>query len=145
MTIQRTRWSPDTCDCIIEYEWDDAEPSETRNHNLSTYVKRCSDHAIGNIPTDSNRFDVVKEENVRKNNGLDTILQNAPTSLFDIDAESGSRVFKRGITVNWTWTGTAPNRNIAISITGITLTTQQKNNLKTFLDNRFGVGKVVLA
>ena len=142
MTLHTTRWSPDTCSCVIEYTWDDTDPQETRQHTLSTYVSRCAAHdAVG---PDSNRYDTVKEENTRKNFAHQGILDNGPSSLFDLTPE-GARVLKNGITISWAWTGTAPNRVITISYAGITLTNQQRNTAQAWLNNRFGVGKVVLA
>jgi hypothetical protein len=130
-----TRWSPDTCDCIIEYD---------ENINLTNVIQRCPAHQ--GLANNAAVFDSVKEENPRKNQALDEILQRGPSSIFDVDAESGQRVFKKGITVDWAWTGgTAPNRVITLTVNGITLTTTQKNAIRTFLDNRFGVGKVILA
>lgn len=32
MAIQTTRWSPDTCNCVILYQWDDALPDDQRVH-----------------------------------------------------------------------------------------------------------------
>lgn len=129
-----TRWSPDTCGCVIEYD---------ENINLTSVVQRCPAHQT--LLDNPSIFNSVKEENSRKNIGIhDLLLNNAPTSLFDIDAESGNRVFKKNIVVDWTWSGVAPNRVLTINVTGVTLTTNQKNAIKTFLDNRFGVGKVVL-
>lgn len=129
-----TRWSPDTCDCVLEYD---------DQFNLINVVQRCTAHQ--NLANNAAVYNTVKDENPRKNIGLDLILQNGPASLFDTDSESGNRVFKRGITVNWVWSGTAPDRVLTLNVIGITLTTNQKNAIKTFLDNRFGANKVILA
>jgi len=59
-----TRWYPDTCDCVIEYEWDDSESEEVRTHTLKRVVAKCHAHKA----VDHNSlFDVVLEENRRKN------------------------------------------------------------------------------
>jgi hypothetical protein len=137
-----TRWSPDTCTCVLEYEWDDTDPSETRQHNLKTYVSKCAAHT--SLATDSDRYTSVKDENSKKNITLGDILTNGPSSLFD-EAADGSRTLKGNITYNWSWSGTAPNRVLTVSFTGITLTQQQKNNLQTFINNKFGAGKIILA
>jgi hypothetical protein len=49
---------------------------------------------------------------------------------------------KNNITYDFSWSGTAPDRVLNISFTGITLTNQQKNTIRTVLNNRFGIGKV---
>ena len=138
MTIQTTRWRPDTCPCIIEYTWDDTVPESSRVHTLSSITK-CNIHTS---LTNNSAYSTVLDENPRKNLSLLTCLENGPTALFDtID---GTRQLKGNITFNWSWSGTAPNRVLTISFTGITLTTNQRNTIQTFLNNRFGVGKVTL-
>lgn len=141
MTKHVTRWSPDTCNCIIEYEWDDLDPPENRPHTLFNYINSCQAHSI--LPTDNDSYTTVKEENIRKNIAHQGILNNGPNSLYDV--VDGNRILKNNITISWTWSGVAPNRVITISYTGITLTQQQRNIAQTWLDNRFGVGKVILA
>lgn len=32
MPFRTTRWEPDTCDCVVEYDWDDAVSQDTRVH-----------------------------------------------------------------------------------------------------------------
>lgn len=140
MAKHTTRWSPDTCSCVIEYEWDDLDPPETRTHTLFNYVNRCTAHTI--LPNDSDRYLSVKEENTRKNIAHQGILDNGPNGLFDI--VDGNRVLKNNIAISWSWGGIAPDRVLTISYSGITLTQQQKNAIQTFLNNRFG-GKVIIA
>jgi hypothetical protein len=127
-----TRWSPDTCECVIEYNAD---------VTLSRVVQACAAHQGG---TEATVFQTVLEENPRKNHSINEILQNAPAAMFDIDAESGQRVFKRGITVDFAWSGIAPNRTLTLTVTGITLTANQKTAIQNKLDTRFGAGKVTV-
>lgn len=141
MTIQTTRWSPDTCDCIIEYQWDDTELADTRTHTLGNYIRKCVAHA--SLASDTTRYQTVTEENPRKNLTYQGMLDNGPASLYDIQ-QDGTRTLKNGITFSWTWSGTAPNRLLTISYTGVTLTGAQKNTAQTWLNNRFGAGKVIL-
>jgi len=140
MVINTTRWSPDTCDCSIEYTWDSESSESTRVHTFSNVVNKCQAH---NAITDNALFNLLMDENPRKNIAHQLILDNGPTSLSDI--VDGSKQLKAGITLNFSWSGTAPNRVLTISYTGITLTTNQKNSVQTFLNNRFGVGKVLIA
>lgn len=42
--MHTTRWSPDTCDCVVEYDWDDAEPTNVRKHTLKKMVNTCPLH-----------------------------------------------------------------------------------------------------
>ena len=140
MTIKTTQWRPDTCDCIIEYSWDDTQSEDTRTHNLSKIVKSCSIHA-GN--PDTTIWNTVMEENPRKNKAIDEIVQRAPDQFVDI-AQDGTRTLKQGITIDFEWTGSPPNRLIRMIIKGVTLTQTQFNNLQTRLDTRFSPGKVTL-
>lgn len=44
--LQVTRWRPDTCGCILEYEWDSDETETQRVHRLVNVVNQCSTHLI---------------------------------------------------------------------------------------------------
>jgi hypothetical protein len=127
-----TRWSPDTCECVIEYNDDGT---------LSTVVNACPAHQGDNEQT---IFENVKEENPRKNKSLKEILDNAPTGMFELDPESGTRIFKKGITVDFGWTGTKPNRILTLTVKGTTLTPTQINAVQSKLNTKFGVGKVTV-
>ncbi len=61
------RWSPDTCECIVEYSWDDTEPDSTRRHNLVTLVNKCIAHSHLDNPS---LWTAVMGENQDKNRVL---------------------------------------------------------------------------
>jgi len=138
-------WTLDSCspnpanNCQVEVD---------NNFNFIRFIRKCPLH-VG-LSDDAAGFSVLWNpqntgENQRgPNNTLAEILDKGPTALYDI-ATDGTRTFKRGITVDWAWSGTEPNRVLTITVIGITLTTNQRNTVTTFLNNRFGVGKVVLA
>ena len=140
MTIRKTRWANDTCDCVVEYTVDDSVPQDSMVPILSNVVNKCPFHS--SLPSDTDVWNSIKEENPRKNNALQHILDNGPTSLYDL--AGSSKVLKAGITFNFSWSGTAPNRVLTVSFTGITITPAQKNTAQAFLNNKFGVGKVVV-
>jgi len=145
VTIKTTRWAPDTCQCVLEYSWDDTVAEDQRTHTPTTVVQRCTAHQT--LPNTAEAvFNTIMDENPRKNKALYEILMNAPsTSWYDIiDSVSGARQFKNNIVINWTWSGTAPNRVITITFTGISLTNAQRNTLQTRLNTLFGTGKVIL-
>ena len=127
-----TRWQPDTCECIIDYNEDGT---------LSKVVKACDAH---DGDTEDKIFQNVKEENPRKNNSLKEILDNAPPGLFEVDPDSGTRVFKKGINVDFQWTGVKPNRTLNLTVKGTTLTPTQINAVQAKLNNKFGTGKVTI-
>ena len=124
-----TRWSPDTCECVIEYNEDGT---------LSKVVNACDAHKGG---TEATTFSAVLEENPRKNKSLKEILDNAPPGLYDTDPDSGTRIIKKGINADFQWSGIAPNRTLTLTIKGITLTANQLNALENKLNARFE-GKV---
>lgn len=104
------------------------------------WIRRCPTHVL--LSDDLATFNQIHEENTRgSSNAFWTMLQNAPAALFDTDS-GGTRTFKRGITVSWSWIGTFPNRILNITISGITLTTTQQNTIRNAVNNRFGSGKV---
>jgi hypothetical protein len=142
MVIKTTRYSPDTCGCSLEYTWDDSLPESSRTHTLSNYVTKCPAHQ--GLATDQDRWNAVFEENPRKNFAVQNILDNSPTTALYDTTPSGNRVVKPTVGVNFSWSGTAPNRVLSLSFTGVTLTTNQKNTLNTALNTRFGSGKVTL-
>lgn len=139
--IKTTRWRPDTCDCILEYTWDDTLTPDQITHTLDKIVRRCSAHET--LVDDTTVYNTVKEENPRKNITVQLLLDNAPTSVYDVQVD-GSRTFKKGIEVTWAWTGVSPNRLMTITVIGITLTTNQKNVIQTKLNERFGINNVTI-
>jgi hypothetical protein len=34
MSLQVTTWSPNTCGCVISYQWDDTVPQASRTHKF---------------------------------------------------------------------------------------------------------------
>jgi hypothetical protein len=133
-------WTLDTCgfnetkeNCQIEI----AEP-----WTFVGFVRKCPAHQ--NVPDNQAGMDIVHQENRRgKGNALSAILEAAPSTLFDTLAD-GTRDFKRGINVSWSWSGVVPDRVLNVNISGVTLTTNQQNTARNFVNNRFGVGKVLL-
>lgn len=43
--INITRWSPDTCNCVIEYSWDAETSEDDRVHRFHQVVEQCEEHA----------------------------------------------------------------------------------------------------
>lgn len=105
-------------------------------------MNRCPEHSV--LPDNNAAYTGVKEENTRKNIAYQGILDVGPAALYDLQ-QDGNRTLKNNITFNWTWSGTPPNRVMTLSYSGITLTQQQKNTAQTWLNNKFGTGRVVLA
>lgn len=72
MATQKTRWTPDTCGCVVDLEWDDAQPETARTHRMAV-VRTCHAHAAqADAPA------VVTAENQRKNQALQALAADFP-------------------------------------------------------------------
>jgi len=78
--IHVTRWHPDTCSCVIDFEWDDTDPPTDRSHTFKQAVFLCPDHVGLKGPP---LLDVVLEENTRKNRVLTLAQKLDPTIMSD--------------------------------------------------------------
>jgi len=128
MAIQITRWKPDTCDCTIEYEWDDTVPPESRTHTFNNLVDKCSAHsALG----DSSVWSALIDENPRKNKTVAIIYDLLST-------QNKKNAFLAAFTFDFD-----ANRVLLLHSNG-SLTQQEKNNAQNALNTQFGTGKVVV-
>lgn len=78
-----TRWSLDTCGCVIDYEWDDVQSEDMRVHKLSNVVMKCAAHSKYN---GSKLYDVLVAENTHKNKTIGKIIEMFPNE-FPVDAD----------------------------------------------------------
>lgn len=131
MAIQITRWSPDTCDCIVEYSWDDNTSEDTRIHTIANVVNRCVAHQA--LVNKNTHFNTLMEENPRKNKILEGLRASFP-ALTRTDNE-GNIVLKDGI-ISWSFDA---NRVLQVSIPSLSPT--QRTVAQTWADNNLGVGK----
>ena len=139
MAIQTTRWSPDTCGCILEYTWDDSVPAASRVHTISRAVNVCNAHT--GLVSLTDVWNNILPENQRKNLTYSQLLTISGMSSTD---SNGNLVLKNGITINFSWSGSNTSRVLTVSVSGLTLTTQQKNTIQNFCDTTFGAGKVIV-
>jgi hypothetical protein len=137
---QKLRWWPDTCGCRVLEDLDGGVFS------CDHFESKCAAHAS---LTDAQAYDVIlldaTSEQRRKNKLQGFLEASGIAGLTETDAESGAVTLKKGIKLNWSWSGTAPNRVITVWITGFTLTAGQKATAQTWCNNQFGAGKVVIA
>lgn len=126
MVIRTTRWSPDTCGCVLEYDWDDAVSQDARTHTFARVVERCSVHA--EIPVDEDNFNTVTGENKRKNDGFRFGVTRRPTL--------------REEEYTWRFTGTGANRQLFIRCIGAT--GLQRSQIQADLNAAHGTGKVTV-
>lgn len=112
--IRTTRWSPDTCGCVLEFEWDDALPPEMRTHSPSRVVTACPAHQ-GKTVTEA--FAAVGVENRRKNAAFAHLLENFPALVASTLDEEGNQIRTlRGVAFRFD-----SNRVLRLAISGATL------------------------
>lgn len=138
-----TVWTPDTCDCQVVYEWDDEVPAEDRVHTFKRIIKRDQNHV--SMATDKAQFDAILDENQRKNKVHGNLLsvQQLSQSVTNSDGSSSIQL-KNGVNVSYAYTGVDPTRVLTVTITGVTLTTNQKTAIQNWCNTNLGVGKVVI-
>lgn len=102
MTLKTTRWKPDTCGCVIEYEWDSESPESVRVHSVSSVKNKCKWHL--NDTNDIACYEKVLNENKTKNELLMIILDKFPGIVDEtIDSDTGElkKVLKSGLEYYW--------------------------------------------
>ena len=119
--IRVTRWSPDTCNCVFEYEWDDAQKEDVRIHTFKDAIQLCEHHKI--LPG-IEAYDGVMAENTTKNITLGIALKAKPDLTID----------------EYTWSFDA-NRKLKVGFLG-KLSTGERSTLQSMCDSKFGAGKV---
>lgn len=119
--LRTTYWSPDTCGCVLEYEWDDTQDENTRIHSFKKAVQLCEHHKalLGD-----KAYDQVMSENTCKNQVLGMVKEAYP-SLELADC---------------TWSFDVA-RNLGVGFLG-KLKAGEKSSLQTLCDGKFGTGKV---
>jgi len=120
---QTTRWSPDTCGCVIDYEWDDAVPDSERTHIISKVITKCPAHASVGLP--NIHFTQVLDENTTKNKAFEIVLSKAPALTPDNFRYSFDK-----------------NRKLVVDVVDFNLKTADKTALIAELNTKLGTGKV---
>jgi len=124
--IRETTWSPDTCQCILSYSWDDTEAEDVRQHTFSKGIKLCSEHERLKLSGKS-LYTAVVSENTRKNGTLERLRLAAQLS--------------EGADVPCKWSFDA-ERVLELDLQQIALTSAKKSTLQAELDTVFGENKV---
>ena len=116
-----TRWSPDTCGCIVEFEWDNEIPVEQRTHKHYATLTQCAFHK--NMPSEG-MYDVLMGENLRKNDTVNKLKELQP----DYDISQG-----------WYFDD---KRKLIVKDTKGVLTPKQKKKVQNEVTLLHGEGKV---
>lgn len=142
--INTTRWSPDTCGCTVEYQWDTTTPEDQRVHTPINTVISCPAHSVVGLNV-ATHYNTLLSENTRKNkvHGQLLTISNLTQTITNSDGTQ-TVTFKNGVGFTYTWSGIDGARVISISVFGVTLTTAQKNSVQSWCDTNIGVGKVII-
>jgi len=142
--IHKNIWSPDTCECQIEFEFDDELPPESREHKASKVIKKCPAHSTTDIIDHHDHYDTVLKENKRKNILLGKMVEAHP-ELAKIGPD-GSKNLKDDIDYIHSFTGTGKNRVLEVEFAGqnFTFLKKHKDKIKEISDTEFGPNKVVV-
>lgn len=128
----------------MTYQYDNDLPLASRTLTCNAVLKTHPEHPSGAAGGNQQHHDQVLKESQKVNWTLTNALSSFSAQLADTDPDTGSLVLKKGITLNWSFSGTFPNRVCTISFSGITLTNQQKNTLQTKANQLFGNGQVIV-
>lgn len=131
--IKTTRWSPDTCDCIIEYQWNTDQPEESREHTASAIVRKCEAHQSASDPSEI--LSTISDENQRKNIAIQRIIDGVPEVAQDALDASGSTIkeLRSDKKVNWSFD---ENRNLVLDLEGFTQSEKTKAQAEISKENR---------
>lgn len=122
--LKVTRWSPDTCECVLEYEWDTALEGSARVHSFKKVVKLCPEHERLGFQGKAT-YDQVGIENRGKNIAWGQIKQALNLADEDID--------------KYVWFFNE-SRQLQVSVTS-PIAVEKKQEIQAKLDTLLGAGK----
>ena len=143
-----TRWRPDTCGCVLEFEWDDAVPSEERIHTPVNIIKACPVHLSDSKDGIQKHYEKVIDENRSKNIFLDEALKTMPEIRREKINEKGETIYELKEDVNFDFSFDE-NRNLIPAFkdkNGVevkTISVLEKGNLETKVLERVRGMKIV--
>ncbi len=138
--MKSTKYSPDTCECIVEYTWDDQVEEASRTHDFSKIQKACPDHAG---LTGATLYDTLLKENSTKNKLRQEIIDSITRLTKKITVADGSEVDDLDVDFNWSFTGNDANRQLNLTMTQ--LTDPEKTQLQSFMDGLSNSTTAVIA
>lgn len=119
MALKTTRWTPDTCGCVLEFNWDDAIPEALRIHTFARSLRVCAAHEA--VRDRDTHFAAISAENRTKNAAINTLASNHPAAV---------------AAASWSW-----DENRRLVLVAPALTALQKSNLEASI-GALGVGSV---
>lgn len=123
MSKQITRWRPDTCNCVLEYEWDNEDNPVNIQYTNKKIIEVCEYHS------GVEDFDYILNENKEKNKTFEYILNNFPNLVDEKEDEHGniSRNLKKGLEFEYSYNGKGNLRKLEINLDKLGMTSSEKN------------------
>lgn len=141
MTLKRQQWSPDTCGCTLELEYDDDVAPGARTFTTVS-VARCADHqALGVVQSSA----AVFAENRRKNAVIGRALEVFPDELGhrSVDDHGNTSVTPKARAFGVAFArGASEVRALAVALP--LLNVPQRAALQVWCNSTFGVGAVTI-
>lgn len=135
-------FTPDTCDCKVEYEllYSTSDP-DYKTYTPLQIINQCNIHQ--DETTVEDLWTELNKDNIKKNRAWRVLLDNALPSMIQTNPD-GVIEFKKNIEISWAWSGQKPERTLTITISGITLTQNQKNAAQAKIDERYPNQNIIL-
>lgn len=134
MAKRLTKWKPDTCGCILVYEWDEADVQAPAV--IKQVLEACDIHK--GFATPAEHFTAIQSQNKAKNKILGLIVDNFPKLTKEVDNGNGETisVVDDGVfSYSYDETG-----KISVDIKGLTV--QEKSDFDQTLKTEIGTDKV---
>lgn len=124
--IKTTRWSPDTCECVIEFDWDSETNGDNRVHTISNVINTCDAHKkhAGDM---ASHFGDILLENQTKNKSYAKIIETMPEVCRERIQEDGTVVRELKPDKGFVWSFDK-DRKLVVNLLGFTDEEKTKAN-----------------
>ena len=126
-------WTLDSCGCQVVLHKANSDPLDD-TWICDQVLRICPIHI--NEPTNQDLLQALLSENRRRQGVRKVLLDNAPAQMI-LTNPDGSITFRDNILLTWEWSGVRPDRTLTVTLTGHTLTTNQKNAVQTKINQRY--------
>jgi hypothetical protein len=117
--INTTRWSPDTCGCVLEYSWDTESPPATRIHTAHIVHQACPFHAAADKDA---HLAAVTTENQHKNRANAVLTRHLGPRHYPFSFDPARRLAFRVPATTPTATLTALTQELTLDFPTVDLT-----------------------
>lgn len=140
--IKTTRWRPDTCECVLEYSWDDSVSQNKREHINPVAVQTCEAHKA--LASHSAKYTAVSEESTNRQKALEIIKASLPDHVQERTQDDGTVVteFKPGLSPTHAFGDNFVGNGRVLQMAVPAIDNAIKADLETEFDSNIGAGKV---